>query len=106
MKIVGVMIMMMILGQGDNSALCVEVVSNIQPAKLTCEQHCSISCILSNLAYPVCLVICIAKCPDPPTDCIRACGLNKSITINIDARGVVNNVVDSCLQKCKKTSNS
>jgi len=83
MKIVGVMIMMMILGQGDNSVLCVEVVSNIQPTKLTCEQHCSISCILANLAYPVCLAICIAKCPDPPTACISACGVNKSITINI-----------------------
>ncbi|ESW04271.1 hypothetical protein PHAVU_011G081300 [Phaseolus vulgaris] len=103
MKIVGVMIMMMILGQGDNGVLCVEVGSKIEPKKLSCEAKCSISCILSNLAYPVCLILCIADCPDhPPTDCISGCGVNKSITINIDARGVVNNVVDSCLQKCEE----
>ncbi|KAK7341861.1 hypothetical protein VNO80_24802 [Phaseolus coccineus] len=101
MKIVGVMIMMMILGESDNSVLCMEVGSNTIPMKLSCQAKCGISCLLANLAYPVCFAVCISKCPNASTDCISGCGVNKTITINIDARGVVNNVVDSCLLQCE-----
>ncbi|KAK7341860.1 hypothetical protein VNO80_24801 [Phaseolus coccineus] len=101
MKIVGVMIMMMILGESDNSVLSMEVGSKTSPMKLSCEALCNLSCIPANLAFTACMVICMSRCPNANTDCISGCGVNKTITIDIDARGVVNNVVDSCLQQCE-----
>ncbi|CAJ1979282.1 unnamed protein product [Sphenostylis stenocarpa] len=70
---------------------------------LTCPAKCGIHCVLANLAYPLCFALCVATCPKKSKNglqCIRRCGVNKSITINVDARGVVTSVVDSCLQAC------
>ncbi|WVZ03037.1 hypothetical protein V8G54_023843, partial [Vigna mungo] len=79
-----------------------EVGSNNDPMKLSCREQCGISCLESSLPYPLCFGLCIAKCPkDHTTDCVTACGFNKSITINLDDRGVVTKAVDSCLQQCQ-----
>ena len=79
MKIVGVMVMvMMILAQGDNSVWSMKGGSNIRPMKLTCQLQCDIDCLLANIAYPICFAICIAKCPKQVTsDCITGCDRNK-----------------------------
>ncbi|ESW04295.1 hypothetical protein PHAVU_011G083300 [Phaseolus vulgaris] len=71
-------------------------------AEIPCPILCAIGCFSSNV-YPQCFATCITKCPDISSsayNCVRSCGTNKSITVNIDARGNVTNVVDSCLQKC------
>ncbi|KAK7341877.1 hypothetical protein VNO80_24818 [Phaseolus coccineus] len=72
-------------------------------AKLPCAAQCALDCFASELPYPVCFAECLAKCNNGSTTafkCISNCGVNKSVTINIDDHGVVTDVVDSCLQKC------
>ncbi|KAK7341881.1 hypothetical protein VNO80_24822 [Phaseolus coccineus] len=71
-------------------------------AEIPCPILCAIGCFSSHV-YPQCFATCISKCPDISSsayNCVRSCGTNKSITVKIDARGNVTNVVDSCLQKC------
>ncbi|KAK7341878.1 hypothetical protein VNO80_24819 [Phaseolus coccineus] len=73
-------------------------------AKLPCPILCSLSCLVSEKPYALCFIECLVTCEIPlgASNCARSCGVNKSITIDIDARGNVTNVVDSCLQKCLK----
>nr|KYP68551.1 hypothetical protein KK1_022182 [Cajanus cajan] len=108
MKIMGVPILVLImlnLAEADYNPSLVKVVPNIVFNKLTCPAQCGVDCLLSILGYPVCFAICVAKCPKTSIDvdnCIATCGINKSIIINIDARGDVVSMVDSCLQKCQR----
>ncbi|QCD88149.1 hypothetical protein DEO72_LG3g2691 [Vigna unguiculata] len=68
---------------------------------IPCPAKCAIQCLNSPLTYPYCYVTCLALCGSLPK-CAKSCGINKSITIYIDAAGKVTNVVDSCLHKCLK----
>ncbi|CAJ1979281.1 unnamed protein product [Sphenostylis stenocarpa] len=110
MKTTGIVIIMMItlslVVQAEKNYADMKMGSNISPDELTCQAKCGINCVLANLFYPICFAICVAKCPKTLTDsydCVTGCGVSKSITVNIDARGNVVDVVDSCLQKCEKS---
>ncbi|KAG4974426.1 hypothetical protein JHK87_031247 [Glycine soja] len=105
MEIIGMTIMvMLIFVQADYCYASMKT----QPDKLTCPAQCGIDCLVANIGYPICFAICVAKCRKTATidkyDCITGCGVNKSITVNIDAHGFVSYVEDSCLQKCQNKS--
>ncbi|KAK7341880.1 hypothetical protein VNO80_24821 [Phaseolus coccineus] len=76
----------------------------IEALTLPCPVLCAIQCLPSQQPYPLCLANCISKCQmsTSASNCARSCGVNKSITIHIDALGNITNVVDSCLDKCLK----
>lgn len=74
MKSIGVVVVMMIM-LGFSKA-----------AKLSCPAKCGIDCVLANLAYPICFILCVSNCPKlskGALQCISHCGVNKSININI-----------------------
>ncbi|KAG2397551.1 uncharacterized protein HKW66_Vig0142130 [Vigna angularis] len=73
-------------------------------ALIPCTITCGLKCLISSLPYGLCWVPCVIKCEIIPgaLDCVKGCGVNKTVTIDIDAAGKVSNVVDSCLQKCSK----
>ncbi|ESW04293.1 hypothetical protein PHAVU_011G083100 [Phaseolus vulgaris] len=66
-----------------------------------CLVLCAIECIPKQ-PYASCFISCISKCPssNSASNCARTCGVNKSITINIDALGNITSMTDSCLDKC------
>ncbi|RDX82759.1 hypothetical protein CR513_36412, partial [Mucuna pruriens] len=66
MKITGIVILIMIMlgfTQAGFNLPSMKTAPIIVPDKLTCPAQCGIDCILSNLAYPICFAICVAKCP-------------------------------------------
>ncbi|BAT90534.1 hypothetical protein VIGAN_06179400 [Vigna angularis var. angularis] len=70
----------------------------------TCPPKCALLCFVSDgPSYEDCYDQCIAKCNKMPAiayNCITKCGVNKTVTVTIDDRGHVTDVVDSCLQNC------
>ncbi|KAK7341879.1 hypothetical protein VNO80_24820 [Phaseolus coccineus] len=66
-----------------------------------CLVLCAIECIPKR-PYGSCFITCISKCPSSTSasNCARSCGVNKTITIDIDALGNITNMTDSCLDKC------
>ncbi|XP_022631322.1 uncharacterized protein LOC111240539 [Vigna radiata var. radiata] len=72
-------------------------------AKLPCAVQCGIQCFGSEYFYPDCLKTCLQQCKKVPAsayNCITKCGVNKTVTVTIDGRGHVTDVVDSCLRNC------
>ncbi|BAT90535.1 hypothetical protein VIGAN_06179500 [Vigna angularis var. angularis] len=72
-------------------------------AKLPCAAQCALDCLGSEHPYPVCLAKCLEKCDKVSTthyNCITKCGVSKTLTVTIDGRGDVTDVVDSCLRNC------
>ncbi|QCD88157.1 uncharacterized protein LOC114170675 [Vigna unguiculata] len=85
-----------------------EVILSIEAKKLPCPAECALECFASEDPYPVCFAKCLEKCNNSTgstgstgaNNCISKCGVNKTITATIDARGYVTDVVDSCLREC------
>ncbi|WVZ03608.1 hypothetical protein V8G54_024414 [Vigna mungo] len=70
---------------------------------LPCPVKCAIACLPSLEDYPICYGVCLIKCNKVPIsayNCIAKCGVNKTITVTVDDRGDVTDVVDSCLRNC------
>ncbi|XP_022631326.1 uncharacterized protein LOC111240540 [Vigna radiata var. radiata] len=72
----------------------------------TCPVQCGLLCFVSDgPSFVECYDKCIAKCKKVPAsayNCITKCGVNKTVTVTIDDRGHVADVVDSCLQNCPR----
>jgi len=54
-------------------------------AKFPCPIICGLECLLSPEPYGLCWIKCVVKCaiPTDSLDCVKSCGVNKSITIEI-----------------------
>ncbi|TKY51009.1 hypothetical protein E2542_SST22516 [Spatholobus suberectus] len=106
-----VIVIMIVLGlsQANCNPPFVQIGPNCMFDKFNCHSKCALECaplLLTpgSIAYAICVTECEEKCHKKSInvvhDCIIDCGLAKSIDINIDARGLAANMVDSCVQEC------
>jgi len=63
-------------------------------AKLRCPVSCAFACLVSNKNYVLCFAECVVKCEIPfsASNCVRSCGANKTITVDIGIYSYLFNV--------------
>ncbi|XP_020207536.1 uncharacterized protein LOC109792527 [Cajanus cajan] len=101
-----IMIMMDFVQANHNPPLAQIDQNNVLLKGTGCAILCGLKCVFTKFRrsdYEKCIADCDDKCygKHHVYDCFNSCSLTKSIDNNIDTRGLLAYVMDSCFQKCQ-----